>query len=79
MQPEIDNWFTYHAPTESQQVRYQRIREAAKALAQTIADCCPDCTDRTAAFRQLRETVMTANQSIACNETPENEKTVIAQ
>lgn len=77
MQPDIENWFTYHSPTESQAVRYQKIRDAAKYLAQTISECCPDCADRTAAFRQLRETVMTANQSIACNETAETEKTVV--
>lgn len=74
-QKDIDNWFTYHPPTGNQPERYERIRHAAKALAEIISECCPESADRTAAFRKLRETVMTANLSIACNENPVPEKT----
>lgn len=79
MNAQIENWFTYHSPTESQAVRYQKIRDAAKYLAQTIDECCPDCADKTATFRQLRETVMSANQAIACNENALTEKTVVTR
>lgn len=63
---EIENWFTYHAPKEDQPQRYQAIREAAKTLAYVIIENTPNSADQTAAIRKLRECVMTANQSIAC-------------
>jgi hypothetical protein len=61
----IENLFTYHAPTGDQPERYVRIREKAKELALVIHEACPECPDRTAAMRHLREAVMTANASIA--------------
>jgi hypothetical protein len=64
----IENWFRYHRPTNEQQERYVRIREKAKELAHTIIECTPSCPDQTVALRKLRETVMAANQVIACNE-----------
>lgn len=64
---QIDDWFQYHAPTKEIAARYDRIRSAAKALAYVISNECPDCADRTAALRRLREAVMTANASIACD------------
>jgi hypothetical protein len=63
---QLENWFTYHAPSESQQVSYVRIREAALAFAIIIRNEAPACADTTAALRKLREAVMTANQAIAC-------------
>lgn len=63
---EIDNWFSYHAPTEEQIGQYAAIRAAAKNMALTIVANCPKSADRTAAIRKLRESVMTANASIAC-------------
>ena len=79
MKADIENWFTYHSPTESQAVRYHKIRDAAKYLATTIDECCPDCADKTATLRKLRETVMSANQAIACNESELTEKTVVTR
>ena len=61
----IEELFTYHAPTGDQPERYLRIREAGKALARVIDECCPPGPDRTAAVRHIREAVMTANASIA--------------
>ena len=63
---DIDNWFTYHPPTDSQKLSYGAIREGAKALAPVIVKECPDSADRSAALRLLREAVMTANAAIAC-------------
>jgi hypothetical protein len=63
---EIENWFTYHAPSAADQVAYVAIREAAKNLAQVIVNNTPPSADQTAAIRKLREAVMTANASIAC-------------
>jgi len=44
---------------------YAEVRKVARELAEVILRTCPDCADRTAALRKLRETVMTANASIA--------------
>jgi len=64
MKSVIDNQFTYHAPTEEQQKALFQIREAAKGLAHTIDQIVPDCADKSAALRKLREAVMTANAAI---------------
>lgn len=69
-QEQLENWFTYHKPSEDQLPKYQKIRESAKSLAQTIVDACPASADTIAALRLLREAVMTANQSIACDDSP---------
>lgn len=65
-QDEIENWFTYHAPTSQQLVQYHHVRTAAKVFAETINKNVPSGPDKTAAIRKLREAVMTANAGIAC-------------
>jgi len=67
MREKIDVWFVYHQPVGDQAARYVAIREAAHALALVIAANTPESADQTAALRKLREAVMTANASIACN------------
>ncbi|MFA6242577.1 MAG: hypothetical protein WC655_16690 [Candidatus Hydrogenedentales bacterium] len=62
----IEVWFTYHKPDEEQIEQYNRLRDAAKVFALAIADNAPNCADRTAAFRKVREAVMEANAAIAC-------------
>jgi hypothetical protein len=62
---EIEELFTYHAPKPGQPERYQAIREAAKQLAQVIVANTPRSADQSAAIRELRVCVMTANASIA--------------
>lgn len=61
----LDDTFSYHAPDAEQIVKYQAIREAAKAFAQVVLENTPSSPDQTAAFRKIREAVMTANASIA--------------
>jgi hypothetical protein len=63
---QLDNWFTYHSPSPDQQLKYQLIREAARNLAMVIVAHTPSSADQTAAIRLIREGVMTANASIAC-------------
>lgn len=64
----IDQLFTYHPPTDEAQIlKYQIVRDAGKALALAVWRNCPYGADRTAAIRQIREAVMTANASIALN------------
>ena len=68
-QSQIDNWFTYHAPDDEQRHKYERIRDDARIFAMQLNELVPDCADKTAAMRKLRECVMTANAAIACNDT----------
>jgi len=63
---ELENWFTYHAPTDGQPAKYLAIREAAKVFAATVVANTPSGPDQTVAVRKIREAVMVANQSIAC-------------
>jgi hypothetical protein len=66
MQSRLDNWFTYHTPKEGQPARYEAIRAAGKAFAQVICENTPPGEDRWDALKKIRETVMKANQAIAC-------------
>ena len=67
-QQDIDNVFTYHKPTEVQQVQYELIRERARHLAHDINSQCPESREKSLALTKLREAVMWANAAIACNE-----------
>lgn len=62
----IDNWFTYHPPSEEQLVQYREVRTAAKIFAETINRHVPDGEEKRAALLNLRVTVMAANAGIAC-------------
>jgi len=63
----IDHWFTHHPPRNSSEIEaYERIREAAKQFAKVILYHTPSCPDQTVAIRRVREAVMIANGSIAC-------------
>jgi hypothetical protein len=61
----VNEIFTYHAPTENQIPKYEKLRNAAKTFALTIIETTPSGADQTAALRKLREAVMTANSAIA--------------
>lgn len=65
LKDKIDEIFTYHAPVGDDPQKYEKIRSKAKELANVILENTPECADQTAAIRQLREAVMTANASIA--------------
>ena len=64
---DITNWFTYHSPSVDDQENYVAIRDKARELALVILNRTPPSADQSAAIRLLREAVMTANASIACN------------
>jgi hypothetical protein len=66
MNEKINNWFTYHSPDVDDILKYEAIRKAAKEFAEVIEKNTPPSADQTAAFRKIREAVMTANASIAC-------------
>jgi hypothetical protein len=65
---DINNWFEYHKPSESQLPLYSKLREAAKSFAQVVMECTPPSPDQTTAIRKIREAVMTANAAIACDQ-----------
>ena len=69
----IEALFTYHPPTPEQRLAYGKINEAAMQLAKVINDNVPECPDKSAAIRLVREARMTANAAVACEpgqETP---------
>jgi len=63
---DLENWFTYHAPTPDDIPKYKDVRKAGLKLAETIKENCPRGADTSAAIRKVREAVMTANAAIAC-------------
>jgi len=65
-QEQLDNWFMYHSPAEDQVDKYNNIRRAAKRFAEILLYNTPPSADQTDAIRKIREAVMTANASIAC-------------
>lgn len=69
-QADLDNWFSYHAPRPEQVETYNTLRAKAKELAELFDSVIPDCADKTAAMRYLRETVMAMNLTIACYVAP---------
>lgn len=63
----IEHVFTYHDDPRAVP-HYVEIREAAKTFAKTIQRHCPPGSgDTRAALASVREAVMWANASIACN------------
>jgi alkanesulfonate monooxygenase SsuD/methylene tetrahydromethanopterin reductase-like flavin-dependent oxidoreductase (luciferase family) len=64
----LEEVFTYHAPTPDQVQRYAEVREYAVAFGRAILRCVPDCADRSAALRELRSARMWANAAIALEE-----------
>ncbi len=62
---DLDHIFTYHSPVGDQPEKYERIRNAAKVFALVILENTPPGADASTCIRKIRETVMTANASIA--------------
>lgn len=65
---QIANIFTYHAPVGTQTERYEKIRSAARDLANVINDAVPDSREKAVALTNLQQTTMWANAGIAINE-----------
>jgi hypothetical protein len=56
---------SYHPPTPEKVKRYADLRAVYIETAAAIDMLCPAGADRTAAIRQLQDSLMTANRSIA--------------
>lgn len=57
--------FAYHQPDDKQIEAMTSVRRSAVELASTILAYAPDCADRSAAIRLLRQAVREANSAIA--------------
>ncbi len=75
---DLDELFTYHAPTDEQRVQYGVLRDAAKEFAGVILQNTPACADQSAAIRKVREAIMTANAAVALDQKENVRKAVIA-
>ena len=65
---DLRNWFTYHPPKPDQPRKYEVIRDEGRVMAGIVTRECPPSWERDQALLRLREAVMWANASIACNE-----------
>jgi hypothetical protein len=65
---EIDKIFTYHAPNDTQRVRYETLRKEARLFAHTINGMCPESREKSLAITKIQEAVMFANAAIAIHE-----------
>lgn len=63
----VDKVFSYHAPTEDQIPKYERVRAAARVFALALLDDCPPSRELSMALSHVQEGVMCANASIALN------------
>ena len=64
---DIDNWTTYHRPTAEGAARHERIKAGAREFLRCIEANAPAGADRDAAYRKVREAMMTASAAIACD------------
>jgi hypothetical protein len=65
---DLENRFTYHAPTGDQPSKYSYLRSAGLEFASDIDDMCPDSREKSLALTRVEEAVMWANAAIARNE-----------
>lgn len=66
---DLNHWFTHHPPAGDQVARYQELRQKAREFAQCVDDLCGVTLESGQAMLLLRQAVMMANASIACNGT----------
>lgn len=64
----LDRLFQYHTPQGTQPDRYARLRAAARAYADVIAELTPESPEQTLAIRCVHAASMHANSAIAVNE-----------
>ncbi|PJN53650.1 hypothetical protein PAEVO_03710 [Paenibacillus sp. GM2FR] len=67
MNEQIENNFSYHAPTPGQPEIYQAIREKAKELAYLIDELAPGSREKSLAMTNLEQSVFWANAAVARN------------
>lgn len=60
----LDEVFTYHAPTPEQVARMNAVRDQAKQLAATVLANVPSVPDRTRVLNTISDLCMLANKAI---------------
>jgi hypothetical protein len=60
-----DYVFSHHPPTPKKMADYDAIHKGAKAFAEVIVEHVPECSDRLAVLRLLREASMLACAAVA--------------
>lgn len=71
--------FTYHAPTDSQRIRYQALRDRAFGLAVDLVNLTPPGREQSLALTKLEEVIMWANKAIACGEADVVEESAVSE
>ena len=64
---DLEEMFTYHAPTEAAKVAHKEIDEQSLDFAYRITTVVPECPERTLSIRYLQMARMWANAAIALN------------
>lgn len=67
MSDDIDNWTTYHRPTREAASRHEAVKAGAREFLRCIETNAPAGADRDAAYRKVREAMMTTSAAIACD------------
>ena len=67
MNPDLENRFTHHTPTEAKALKYVKLRETAKKLAYLITELVPNNREQSLAFTNLEQAIFWANAGIARN------------
>lgn len=62
---EIENNFTYHAPSADMPPKFEKLRNKAKELAYLINELVPNGREQSLAQTKLQEVIMWANAGIA--------------
>lgn len=62
---EIENYFTYHAPSADMPQKFETLRKKAKELAYLINELVPNGREQSLAQTKLQEVIMWANAGIA--------------
>lgn len=62
---DIDNRFAYHRPTHERKQAHERVRNAARDLAQTIDALTPESREQSLAITKTEEAMFWANAAIA--------------
>jgi hypothetical protein len=60
-----DYVFTHHPATPAKLASYDAIHDGAKRFAEVLIAHCPDCDDRVAALRLVRESAMIACAAVS--------------